>query len=153
MAFFGAEALTSLMVGWLSDSFDHLQLFSTVIVVGDLAALMTVFVRSYWRVKSGVRETCNSWMILYHRQGHSQLGCLVVRQHCRVRRGAVISDHTPVPTMPILEAFPCVRAPLTSPSPFKIKLSQLESYPPNRSSTCICVTANMNNPFRVRLFS
>lgn len=49
MAFFGVGAVASLLVGWLTDSTDRRKLFIVMTLVGQLGALGTVFVKTFWQ--------------------------------------------------------------------------------------------------------
>ena len=57
VAFFGLGAPASLLVGWLSDFVDRRKLFVTIVLVGEVAALATVWVTTYSQVNKVVTHT------------------------------------------------------------------------------------------------
>ena len=55
IAFFCFGAPASLLIGWLTDVVDRRKLFVAIVLVGEIGAVSTVWVTTYWPV----RETFN----------------------------------------------------------------------------------------------
>lgn len=51
VTFFGLGAPASLLVGCMADIMDRKQLFVGMVIMGQLGALGTIFVRSFWQAR------------------------------------------------------------------------------------------------------